>query len=130
MKFYLPLIILLILGGWSCRRKEEPPEGSPASRIEKSGKEIKSKNLTPEPFIYDSQRKRDPFVPLEGVEEGPKLAWLSLEGILWNPESPRAIINDQIVTKGDIVQGAEVVDIKKDGVILRYGKEESILRLK
>lgn len=81
-------------------------------------------------FVYDSQEKRDPFVPLAGLEEGSKFAWLTLEGILWDPQSPLAIINDNIVGKGDKIEGAEVVEIKEDRVILRYGKEQSILRLK
>ena len=129
-KFCLLLIIFLIFSGWSCQRKGEVPEVVTTSRIEGSGEGIESETLSHEPFVYDSQGKRDPFVSLERSEEGLKLTGFSLEGILWNSERPLAIINDQIVTRGDVVQGAEVVDIKEDRVILRYGKEESVLRLK
>jgi len=123
------LILLLVFSGWGCQKKEEISKKTPV-RMERTEKKIESKGLTPKPFIYDRKGKRDPFIPLEETEKGTKLAWLSLEGILWTPERPLAIINDQIVSKGDIVQGAKVINIKKEGVTLRYGEEETFLKLK
>ncbi|NOX98066.1 MAG: general secretion pathway protein GspB [Nitrospirae bacterium] len=128
-KLGILLILLLVFSVWGCQRKEEASKKT-ASPVERTEKKIASKDLTPEPFVYDRKGKRDPFIPLEETEKGTKLAWLSLEGILWKPEKPLAIINDQIVSKGDIVQGAEVIKIKEDGVTLRYGEEETFLKLK
>lgn len=122
------LIFSLMLSGLSCGRKGELPQETKEKK--KMAKKVEFEIPATRPFIYDSQGKRDPLVPLAGLEEGPKLAWLSLEGIFWDPASPMAIINDKIVGEGDKIEGAEVVEIKEDRVILRYGEEQSILRLK
>ena len=126
---WILLILLLVFSGWGCQRKEEVVKETTV-RIKKAGKGIEPEDLISEQFIYDRQGKRDPFIPLEEAEEGSKLAWLSLEGILWKQKNALAIINDRIVAEGDIIQGSEVIDIKKDGVTLRYGEEETFLKLK
>ena len=46
---------------------------------------------------------------------------LSLNGIMWDEESPKAIVNDEIIGVGDKIDENTVVDIKKDSVILNDG---------
>lgn len=43
----------------------------------------------------------------------------SLEGIVWDPENPKAIINGAIVGVGDKIKDYTIIHIKRDGVILR-----------
>ena len=123
------LCLIFVLSGLSCGKREELSQEAKGKK-ERVRKRVEFEISATRPFVYDSEGKRDPFVPLAGLEEGPKLAWLSLEGILWDPKFPMAIINDKIIGKGDKIEGAEVIEIEKDRVVLRYGEEQSILRLK
>lgn len=52
-----------------------------------------------------------------------------LNGILWDPVSPKALINGQIVGVGDSVGAATVVEIKQSSVILDDGTRDVHLRL-
>ena len=54
---------------------------------------------------------------------------LSLTGISSFPEPRTAIIDHKVVKKGDRINGREVVDIKKDRVILKRGEQTYTLRL-
>jgi len=60
---------------------------------------------------------RDPFMSGEmQIEVG-----LVLNGIVWDAESPFAIINDTIVRIGDKVDSSKVKDIQREKVILIKG---------
>lgn len=76
---------------------------------------------------------RDPFLsPLaKGVpEEGaPKVGALILTGIVRDEKGVQAIIGDYIVNVGDIINGKEVISIRKNEVVLIKGEEKEILKL-
>lgn len=44
-----------------------------------------------------------------------------LNGILWDPQRPSAIINNQVVSVGDRLRGWQVMEIRKDRVVLSDG---------
>lgn len=75
----------------------------------------------PSEFVYDSHGKKDPFTaPVVGGAEKTSadiLAGVRLEGIIWDPETPIAIINDKVMGIGDEVAGAKIVEIKQNEVI-------------
>ena len=90
------------------------------------------------PFVYDAKGHRDPFVPL--VRDGklvnmPKGASLDaskpvLYGILWDPQGPSmAMLNDAEVRVGDTIGIYEVLEIRKDAVVLSAGGEPLVLQL-
>ncbi|MGA1875054.1 MAG: type 4a pilus biogenesis protein PilO [bacterium] len=54
----------------------------------------------------------------------------TLNGIVSFPEGYMALINNQRVKKGDVVEGREVVWITKNSVCLARGSEKTILNLK
>lgn len=136
------------LSGLGCGGREGPsPEVRRKER--RVRKEAEPEILERKLFVYDSQGKRDPLVPLIGLkEEGGKeeeeeekirvgeeikrlkLARVSLQGIFWDKNHPRAIINDEIVSKRDQVEGFLVAEIAKDRVTLHYREEEFVLQLK
>lgn len=69
---------------------------------------------------------RSPFLPkTESVVTRTKLV---LAGIAWDDQSPKAVINDQIVGVGDTVGGNSVVSIQKDRVIMSDGSSDFELR--
>jgi len=69
-----------------------------------------------------SAPKRDVFLP--------KSAQSGLVGIIWDKTSPKAMIGDNIVGIGDMVDGSRVVDIKEDSVILNDGSKDYELKLR
>lgn len=83
---------------------------------------------------YAADGLRDPFRPLigdNGPVSGPAVPaeGFTLQGILWSPASPQAIVNGQVVKPGDRVEGAEVAAIERRLVRLSIDGEERILTL-
>lgn len=54
---------------------------------------------------------------------------LKLNGIMFDPSSPLALINDKVIKVGDIVSGAKVLAITENKVIVSLGGKEIILSL-
>ena len=95
---------------------------------------------------YSASNFRDPFFPSVSLDkqEEPKLIkrkdsfiqrrpseifTFSIQGILWNPDNPMAIINNQLLKKGESIvvkrrkgdaEKIEIMDIDKDGVTVVY----------
>ncbi|MCK5706301.1 MAG: hypothetical protein KAI43_01515 [Candidatus Aureabacteria bacterium] len=88
-------------------------------------------------FIYTSSGFRDPFVPssyqsTEEVIEEDDDDFLSrqnikLEGIIWDPTDPYAIINDKILRTGDEFDGITIIKIEKERVTFEY-KDKTIVK--
>lgn len=53
---------------------------------------------------------------------------LDVQGMVWGVEPVKAIINNEVVGKGDIILEAQILDIKKDGVYLLYKGEQFVVR--
>lgn len=64
--------------------------------------------------------RRDPFTR-GGSAAG--VRGLTLSGILWDPQKPIAILNEQMVSVGDEVDDYQVLDIRPDRVLLTDGTE-------
>lgn len=52
-----------------------------------------------------------------------------LNGIMYLDEGPQAIINGAVVKEGDVVNGAAVVKINRNNVLMKFKDEEIVLRL-
>ena len=90
---------------------------------------------------YTSQGLRDPFrSPFETLrpddrselpEDTPLqygLAHLRVQGLVWGTSMPQAIINNTVVRVGEVIGGAEVLDIRKEGVFVLYEGQQYIVR--
>jgi type II secretory pathway component PulC len=78
---------------------------------------------------------RDPFYRFTAkktgqVDQPEAVVGWELGGILWSENNPSAVINKKIVRHGDIVNGARVVKISKDIVILEKDNTEFTLNIK
>ena len=51
-----------------------------------------------------------------------------LNGILWDPQAPSAIVNNRVVNMGDQIGPWRVVEIQKDRVILSNGTQTRTLQ--
>lgn len=91
-----------------------------------------------EPFVYKSQGRRDPMIPLitpQGLIRDIKSLdpheGLSLEGIIYDAQSKSlAIINGQIVKAGDAIGEVKILDIRQDRVIILKDNEAQEIKLK
>ena len=90
---------------------------------------------------YDAGASRDPMEPLikERTARAPEsrtttevpvsteLPRMSLHGIIWDEESPIAIIDGLDLRVGDTIKGARVVEIGYDHVVLTYRSRRHVL---
>jgi len=68
------------------------------------------------------------------VEQGrlpvePLLPSLRLQAVLWGTDRPQAIIDRQVVSVGDVVQGMKILRISQEGVSVSFGKKEVVYKL-
>jgi hypothetical protein len=91
---------------------------------------------------------RDPFkpwlpskersVPKESVESEEKnqtvteevfdYSTLNVTGIVWGEATPKAIINDNVYGIGDEINEATIVNISKDGILLKFKNKEYLIK--
>ncbi|MFA4989500.1 MAG: hypothetical protein WC576_01870 [Candidatus Omnitrophota bacterium] len=85
---------------------------------------------------YKAQGTRDPFWPLvtekkitsTAVPEREKvLPNFTVQGLVWGGVFPQAIINNQVVKKGDMLGEAKIIEIGKEGVTVLFAGQEYIL---
>ena len=96
------------------------------------GHKLSSNNLynTLEQESKSIELKRDPFTAAAIISEKSLNSEISLTGILWDKVKPLAIINGNVVKKGQSLGNKTVIEIKPDRVILSDGQILSELRLK
>ncbi len=95
--------------------------------------ETESKNDSNGLVTYNADSYRDPFMPeikkekvvLQQVspEAGAReltLPEFDVKGMIWNTDSPQAIINGQILHLGDEIKDAKIIEISKEGVKLLF----------
>lgn len=83
--------------------------------------------------VAGAEELRDPFVfgsvQVQARETAPPSApSVGLSGILWDAQSPLAIIGGEPVGVGEIIEGWRIVEIRPDRVILeRNGQRTTLL---
>jgi len=81
-----------------------------------------------DPFNWpEKQEKRSQAQRRE--KAGDVIARISLDGIIYSPEKPLALISGKILTVGDTVEGYRIAAITPDSITLRRGKTERTIRL-
>ena len=109
--------------------KTDFPEHIDGNTWDETGKDLRMKITDLRPNIeYKADGLRNPFEQPSVLSESegtgssgekamPKLV---VHGIIWGSSLPQAIINNKEVKVGDTVEGADVVDISKEGVIILF----------
>jgi hypothetical protein len=93
-----------------------------------SHKEIGEKSDMP---IDEVPWGRDPFLPQGAAgEDGTALYDIRLEGIMWDEAKPTAVINGGIYETGDEVRNMEILEIRKDSILLGDGSKEYNIKLR
>lgn len=92
-----------------------------------------------EPFIYRSEDRKDPFVPLVSKDGKLMIGFgvldsindVILEGIIYDPERESIVVlNGLILKENDRVGRIKVERIERDSVILSFENEEYTFKLK
>lgn len=96
---------------------------------------------------YKSGGFRDPFQPplvkqekkvtqveqakqvkkIDLIQPGSDIGNLKVQGIIWGGKIPQAIINDEVFSVGDTIQGIEILSIDKTGITLSSSGEANNL---
>lgn len=71
---------------------------------------------------WDQEWERDPFRAEETVS-GSSFENLALNGIFWDEESARAIVNGKTLRLGDSIDGYKLVEIRRNSVVLWTGEK-------
>ncbi len=119
----LPLAIIWAINNISDKSKDNPADqqeltASKHSAIAHSNKldsnlieEYNQLKWGADPFFKGAAEHKTKYSP-NTIQ-----SW-HLAGILYNANNPHAVINSKIVKKGDSIEGAEIIKINKDRVIL------------
>lgn len=134
--FYIPLFILGLFKG---ELLAAHGEFKMIEELEKQEKPASPERVVRTGVEYKAEGLRDPFkesaVPegqAGGVTAGPEVQEalppaLTVTGLIWGGSLPQAIINDKVVKIGDIIEGAKVTGITKEGVsILFQGRQYNL----
>ncbi|MBN1515486.1 hypothetical protein JXA32_02845 [Candidatus Sumerlaeota bacterium] len=59
--------------------------------------------------------------PIESIEE------VTINGIIWSKEAPKAMVCEQVVYIGDEIRGLKIIDIQSESVVVEFKGEEYTL---
>lgn len=120
------MIVLIFALGNAFKKKP----GAPPSKVKNVlPKALDSAAVSANRGLYDLlelqadslELKRDPFTAAPITSEKVLSGELDLTGILWDKDKPLAIINGNIIKKGEHLGSKTIVEIKRDRVILSDG---------
>ena len=109
------LATVVLVSSWA-QTEEKPEAGAP--KIKVAGKYTSEKLRDPfEPYV----KKKEPMLtPQQLVKEDFTPPALKIQGISWGGRYPQAIVNDKVVKVGDLINGAQVVEIRHDGIVFSF----------
>lgn len=126
------VFVILLLNNLPKMIKKSPPKPTPvafAPVAETAAPADKTDTTEKKDLTWG----RDPFgLPKPqktGEEQKTPSAALHLGGIIWDEKKPCAIINDEILARGDTIGGFKVVEISRNKVVLDNGTEKLTLEL-
>ena len=114
--------VLIFMAKYSKALPEALPEVSSRPNIEYKAQDLKDPFQPPREEKKPEEEPEAEIMP-EVIPEIP-LPFLEIKGLVWGGNLPQAIINKKIVKIGDIIEGAQVIDINKAGVIISFNKRE------
>lgn len=114
----------MVLRGWKSQ--------STVSAREAAAQTVPAEKLSPSPADTTSVAAVAPTpAPTNTIAPAPVPAFppLKLQGIIWNPRRPSAVINGKSLFVGEKVERAVVVAIEQDTVKVTWNGEERVLTL-
>lgn len=92
------------------------------------------RNLSAANNGYDAMFRRDPMKPLinvEGMLTGPAgmTSGLSVQGIIWSGDRPLAVIDDELLGRGEKVGPYTIQEVLPDGIIVEKNGQAQLIPL-
>ncbi|MBN3038028.1 MAG: hypothetical protein JW869_01265 [Candidatus Omnitrophica bacterium] len=122
---FLALLPIGVVSHFAFAQDEKKDSKEPSwPRVEYTAISLRDPFMSPdEMIIRPTQETKDDFPKIKVP-----LTHLHIQGMVWGSKSPQAIINNKVVRKGDVIEGAQVLDVRKEGVYLLYQDNQYILR--
>ncbi|MDD5449264.1 MAG: hypothetical protein PHO42_01520 [Candidatus Omnitrophica bacterium] len=79
------------------------------------------------PVVPPPQKTIPVVPPPAAVPTAPETPILNLNGIVYDEERPYAIVNNKVMMKGDVIDGAALVEIGRNSVKFIYNDKEIVL---
>ncbi len=113
---------------YALKFKTTVPEGIDENTWDEKGKELQKQIVDLRPrVVYRADGLRNPFEQPSllsetegGVSKDKPMPALIVQGIIWGSNLPQAIINNKVVKVGDTLEGVDIIDINKEGVIVLF----------
>ena len=125
----LGLVILVWIRGLMIHPKHS--QLAPSTVNTEATPAVVPSNRTPSEISRFSDWGGNPFEverhPLRDTSSSSNPTRFLVSGILWDPKTPSAIINNQVVNVGDWLGQWRVLEIQKDKIILSDGRTEQAL---
>lgn len=126
------LSLVAILCGSSLTLAASPSHQQIANQLSEAIEKYRS--LTSQGPGYDAVFRRDPMralVDSQGrlVTSAGLHGGFSVEGIIWSPDRPLAVIDDELFAKGDIVGPYTIRQIRQAGVVVQRGNDFLLIPL-
>lgn len=131
-RYLIAIIFVLIFSRGTANAlkiKTELPANIDGNAWDEAGKDLQVKVTGLRPKVeYKADNLRNPFEQPSVLSESegagsskenpmPKLV---VQGIIWGSSFPQAIINNKVVKVGDTLEGVDIIDISKEGVIIMF----------
>ena len=126
------LLLVAILCGAGLATAASPSHQQIANQLSEAIEKCRS--LAVQGSGYDAVFRRDPMralVDSQGrlVTSAGLHGGFSVEGIIWSPDRPLAVIDDELFAKGDSVGPYTIRQIRQDGVVVQRGKDYLLIPL-
>lgn len=132
----LLLIVFIILAAFAAKQFLLPLKANLENRVKTgSGDTISHQDITYKPIVPIETVVPEPYInPTTPSVEVRKRVTATpefvLNGIMYLNDGPQAVINGYRVDEGDMINGAKVVRINKNNVVLNFDDLEVTLNLK
>lgn len=128
-KFLIFIAIGFLFIGYNSFAQELSPDNltSEAFYVRDPFMSLLPQKEAPEPVVQPRVRAENiPGITREEIIVPPEL---SVTGIVWGSARPQAIVNDQVVDIGSVIDEALVVGIGKTGVVIFYKGQNFTLEI-
>src|SRR5512135_344345 len=110
-----------------------PPPAPPETTAVSDNETAPVPEIDRDPFVSGLPRKVIPVGVTQATPEGPThkafvADQFKVTGMVWGIEKAKAIINDQIVGVGDVINEATIKRIDKEGILVEFDGQEYLLK--
>lgn len=81
-----------------------------------------------EPEVHIEETPIQDLSEYEPKESVLDLSKFKVSGMVWGDVAPKAIINDNVYGVGDVIDGAKISEISKEGILFVYNEKQYLLK--